>query len=142
MMKKVLVVASVLGLASAFAVQADKGGENRGANVCKTSTLKGTYVYRSTGVVSSKEYAEIGTEVYDGRGNVTGIATDSDDDVAHNLVGTYSINADCTGTVHYTAPVELHEDIVLGPKGDTFTFIDRSGAPGEVLSGQETRQSN
>ena len=140
-MKKMLVIASILGLATAFSAHADKGGDNGSGNTCKKSTLKGVYVFHSSGVVGGNAYAESGNESFDGRGHVVGHVVDSTD--AHGeLIGTYVINPDCSGTITYTSPEPLEEDIHLGPKGDFFTYIDHHPGTGEVVSGEETRQSN
>ena len=130
-MKRSLVI--MIGLLSAFQAHA-------GRYTCKTSTLKGLYVYHSTGVMDGNAFAESGNEVFDGKGNVTGSSVDSADSHGQ-LVGTYVINPDCTGTISYTLPVPLEEDIHLGPKGDTFTYIDHHPNSGQVVSGVETRQS-
>jgi len=138
-MKKAIVIASVLGLAmmSAFQVQAD---DNRQARVCKTSTLKGLYVFQTRSNDSS--YVDSGNEVFDGRGNVVGHVVDNGDETIHNLVGTYVINPDCSGVITYTQPEPAEEHIFLGPNGDSFAYIDHGVVPGSANYGTETRQGN
>ena len=107
--------------------------ESRG---CSTATLKGTYVHTAKGFeVAPPSIAGpvvgVGTDTFDGNGNVVTKATISLNGAILPLstTGTYSVNPDCTGT--YTLP------------GTTLTFVitdngDRIEAicidPGVVLS--------
>src|SRR5579863_4785309 len=91
------VTALVLGTAPA-ANAADKG--------CTNASLQGTFAYTSTGSIASPPeiagpIAEVGTQVFDGKGGTTATATISSNGSMTQLAitGTYTLNADCTGTM-------------------------------------------
>jgi hypothetical protein len=89
--------ALVLGI-TPTANAADKG--------CTNLSLQGTFAYTSTGSIASPPeiagpIAEVGTQVFDGKGGTTATATISSNGSMTQLVitGTYTLNADCTGTM-------------------------------------------
>ena len=91
-----LLNALALGVAST-AKAADLG--------CSNATLKGTFAYTSTGVIVAPAdiagpIAEVGIQSFDGNGGTTATATISGNGSiqALTIVGTYTVNPDCTGT--------------------------------------------
>jgi len=91
------VSALTLGMASANAE--DKG--------CSEATLKGTFAYTSTGFIVADAppsfigpSAEVGTQTFDGKGNVTFTfnASTNGSIGPGTSTGTYKVNEDCTGT--------------------------------------------
>ena len=72
---------------------------------CSNATLKGSFSHRGSGSVTAPPplagpFAGVGTDTFDGNGNITGSATVS---INGNIVpltetGTYKVNPDCTGT--------------------------------------------
>jgi hypothetical protein len=103
---KTFAIAAVAALALAVAPTAN--AEDKG---CSEASLKGTFAYTSTGFIVAAPvpalvgpYAEVGTQSFDGKGDVsftfnasqngnvgtgTGVVT---------ATGTYTVNEDCTGT--------------------------------------------
>ena len=80
---------------------------------CDASTLRGSYAIQLTGIVSGVNptitpvfgRAEIGIVTFDGAGNFTGKDTYNVAGVVARgtLTGTYTVNADCTGSLTVTA---------------------------------------
>src|SRR5215211_344327 len=105
----------------------DNGDEDDGAK-CSEATLDGTYLFAHDGVdVSGNDqapFAIAGMEKYDGNGKVTGVisANFNGDVVRHESIpGTFTVKADCTGTVTY-GPTEAL-DVFIAPNGSKFTFV-------------------
>jgi hypothetical protein len=108
---KTLTLAAIALLGIGIAPMAK--AESRG---CSTATLKGAYVHTAKGFeVAPPPIAGpivgVGTDTFDGNGNVVTKATISLNGtiLPLNATGTYSVNPDCTGT--YTLP------------GTTVTFV-------------------
>ncbi len=76
------------------------------AQNCSLSSWTGTHFFLINGTGPNSEktatvpYVQLGKLVSDGNGNITGTATESADGVIFNLTlkGTYTANADCSGT--------------------------------------------
>ncbi len=76
---------------------------------CSTATLKGSFGYTSIGTLTDSyvpppfagPFAEVGRQSFDGKGNTTATATVSSNGSinAVTVEGTYTVNADCTGTM-------------------------------------------
>jgi hypothetical protein len=76
---------------------------------CSNATLKGTYAHTASGFevappAIAGPIVGVGTDTFDGNGNVTTAATISlnGNILPLKATGTYSVNPDCTGT--YTIP--------------------------------------
>lgn len=90
---------AALALGMAFPAKADnyKG--------CSNASLKGTFSHMASGITTAPPamagpLAGVGTDTFDGKGNIKGTATLS---INGNIVpvsetGTYKVNEDCTGT--------------------------------------------
>jgi hypothetical protein len=72
---------------------------------CTNASLQGTFAYTSTGFITAPPevagpFAEAGTQYFDGNGATTATATLSQNGniLPVTIVGTYTVNTDCTGT--------------------------------------------
>jgi hypothetical protein len=99
---KLFAIAAAIALGIAPAARA----ENKG---CSNATLKGTFVHTASGFETAPPaiagpLVGVGTDTFDGNGNVATTATISLNGNIFPLktTGTYSVNPDCTGT--YTLP--------------------------------------
>ena len=128
-MKKFLLVAGVAAVATI-------GASAAMADDCSVASLKGHYTYWLQGYdAEGKPYAEVGQEHYDGAGNVetmTGVAGAAEPAADK---GTYTVNADCTGTITYESGAA--DKIFIAPSGDSFVFS--SSVAGVIQSGENTR---
>jgi len=98
---KTFAIAAVTALALGVAPTA-KADNHKG---CSNATLKGAFSHIGAGFTTAPPdmagpFAGVGTDTFDGNGNITGAATLS---VNGNIVtatesGTYKVNPDCTGT--------------------------------------------
>jgi len=96
---KTFTIAAVTALALSVAPTAKAAG-------CSNATLNGTFVYKGTGaILTPAEIAgpidEVGTLVFDGRGGLTGAGAmqQGGNNAPVTKTGTYTVNADCTGTL-------------------------------------------
>ena len=96
---------------------------------CSVATLEGTYLFAFDGVEITGNndrapFAIAGYAVFDGNGKEKGVASsNSNGEVSRNesVSGTYTIKADCTGTVTYGPKEAL--DVFIAPNGSMFTFV-------------------
>lgn len=106
------------------------------AEDCTMASIKGHYTYWAQGVdASGKATAEVGQEIYDGAGNLTAIAAVSGVAATSTDTGTYTVNADCTGTATYASGVTYN--LFIAPSGDSFVFS--SSQEGVVQAGENSR---
>jgi hypothetical protein len=117
----------------------DNGHENAVAK-CSKATLDGTYLFAHDGVdISGNDqapFAIAGMETYDGNGKVKGVfSANSNGNVDRQVSfsATYTVKADCTGTV--TSGPEA-QDVFIAPDGSMFTFV-QTKPPETVTSGFE-----
>src|SRR5215211_26062 len=123
----VLLVVGAGVLAGGAGYAKNDGDENAVAK-CSKATLHGTYLFAQDGVDitgnDQKPFAIAGMEKYDGNGKVKAVisANFNGDVVRHESIpGTYTVKADCTGTVTY-GPTEAL-DVFIAPNGSMFTFV-------------------
>jgi hypothetical protein len=101
---------------------------------CSTRTLRGTFGFSFSGTAvlggfEGKPGAVVGLMSFDGHGNVTGVVTAnaSGTVLRRSYEGTYTVNADCTGSVTAAAlPVSLltfQADGVIVNGGTEVLFI-------------------
>jgi hypothetical protein len=140
----VALVMTAMMLAMAMPATAQNTVANLPGPTCSEATLQGTYRFdyegfeiRGNGVVP---FSLAGFEVYDGNGQVHGVATTV---VNGQIVsrdepfsGTYNVNPNCTGTVTYTDGTRYRQFIL--PDGSGFWFI-QTNPPGVVAWGFEQR---
>ena len=134
-------VATML-LVMAMAALADAKNNDAAGAKCSEATLDGRYLFAYDGyeIKGNKKvpFAVAGYEVYDGNGHVKGVASTSVNGKITRkepFSGTYTVKADCTGTVTYKDGTRY--DLFITPDGSTYTFLQSN--PGVVVSGVEQR---
>jgi hypothetical protein len=110
---------------------------------CDVGTLRGTYLGANDGLVTQRphkgSYAAAEFQWFDGNGNTQGVysANSSGDTTGKvKFSGTYTVDADCTGTVTLTDGTEYR--LFIHPKGDMFAWV-QTKPPRYVVSGVEQR---
>jgi hypothetical protein len=145
-MKHIIVLSTIaalmLGVLTVGAVYANN--EDAGAKKCSVATLHGTYLFAFNGVEiqgndEQVPFAFAGYAVFDGNGKEKGIASSNfNGEVTRKepVSATYTVKADCTGTVTYRDGSQI--DVFIAPDGSIFTFIQTK--PSELVgSGFEPR---
>ena len=147
-MKRIIVLSTVaalmLGVLAAGAVYANMS-EDAGAK-CSEATLHGRYLFAFDGFkIKGNDkvvpFARAGYEVYNGNGKMKGaLSGNVDGEITRNepFSATYTVKADCTGTVTFAGPDAPRLDLFIAPDGSKFTQVGTS--PSEVVaSGFELR---
>src|SRR5215471_5403586 len=102
-MKKRMKTISSVALAAMLALAITQNSVFAKDQACSNASLKGSYGFYSSGfnVPAGTPRVTLGRETYDGNGNFTNTVTvNSNGTVIHgNNFGTYTVNADCTGTL-------------------------------------------
>ncbi len=115
---------------------------------CDLTSLNGAFGYKLTGYVyDSMGYTYylgvVGRMVSDGNGNLTGTDTYSFDGslVKRQYTGTYTINADCTGSLTITTSNgnSTHADLVIVGNGTEVELVQTDG--GYILTGTLKQQN-
>jgi hypothetical protein len=96
---------------------------------CSKATLKGTYLFAFNGVEikgnsEQRPFAIAGYDVFDGNGEVKGVASgNSNGEVFRKdpFTGTYTVKANCTGTVAYRDGPQI--DVFIAPDGSKLAFV-------------------
>jgi hypothetical protein len=144
-MKRIIVLSTVavlmLGVLAAGAGYANIS-EDAGAK-CSEATLHGRYLFAFDGFkIKGNDkvvpFARAGYEVYNGNGKMKGaLSGNLDEEITRNepFSATYTVKADCTGTVTYTDGTRY--DLFLDPDGTQFTFVQTN--PEFVGAGFEPR---
>ena len=112
---------------------------------CSKATLKGRYLFAQNGVEikgnEQRPFAIAGYDVFDGNGKVKGHASANfNGKITRSkepLPGTYTVKANCTGTLTFTNGTRY--DIFIAPDGSMFTFVHTN--PELVSAGFEQRGS-
>lgn len=108
---------------------------------CAPDTLSGTYLFAFSGIDiagGGAPFAVAGYEVYDGAGRMRSVVTsNAAGKLARNVhqPGSYTVAADCTGTVTY-ADGTIY-DLFIAPDGSNFVFVETN--PEKVAAGFEPR---
>lgn len=90
---------------------------------CSVADLHGTFGLSSTGSFAGMPFTRVGRETLDGKGYTSGSATNSVNGVVSpsTFIGTYTVNADCTGTLTVNdssfGPTHYNIVIVGSPRG-------------------------
>jgi hypothetical protein len=127
----VVMGAAVLVLVASLAASAALAAPGLGAR-CSLATLNGTYIMQAQGIQVGGNapgpfgYASISS--YDGKGGTRATYSGSFNGfVLRNqlLTGTYTVNADCTGTetADLGGGVVAHYDNFLSPNGNMYTAV-------------------
>jgi hypothetical protein len=124
----VVLILLVVG-AGVLTVGAGYAKDESEAAKCSEATLDGTYLFAADGVAIKGDeqlpFSYAGYEVFDGQGKVKQVLTlnINGKKVIHNetLSGTYSVEADCTGTATYSDGTR--DDQFIAPDGSQLTFV-------------------
>ena len=135
-----LVVVGVVGLVGVLAVGTGFADDENAAKAkCSKATLHGTYLFANDGVdVTGKKqvpFAAAGYDVYDGNGKIDSVASVNFNGQVFRKVhgsGTYTLKADCTGTVTFAGRDAPRLDLFVAPDGSKFTQVGTS--PSEAVS--------
>jgi hypothetical protein len=131
----------LIGTASAAPIAA-----TRKTHSCSNATLNGTYTfgYISWSISNGKSTpaSEAGADTFNGKGTGTGVITAAYNGVlaGNNMpdTSTYTINADCTGTIVFNSAGSLfHFNVYVSPSGNSFSLISTDA--GTAVAGTETR---
>lgn len=139
-MKNKLLTIAYVSLLSVGYVQVTSADVQHGKNTCSLKTLKGSYMYASSGTSSLSgaivDYSDAGIATYDGHGNFTDSVSVNGDPTVSNYIGTYTVNRNCTGTLTYTTD-DTHYNIFVSPDGSILNFVQTDA--GTNISGEEKR---
>ena len=142
-----LVVLGLVGVVGVLAIEAgyakdEAEDEDAAGAKCSEATLDGRYLFAGDGgeIKGNDQlpFAYAGYDVYDGNGKVNQIfSANVDGKITRNesISGTYTVNADCTGTV--TTEGGTHYDLFIAPDGSMFTFVQTDSE--NVTSGTAQR---
>jgi hypothetical protein len=105
--------------------------ENASRAKCSKATLKGTYLFAQNGVEikgnsEQRPFAIAGYDVFDGNGEVKGVDSGNFNGEVFRkdpFSGTYTVKANCTGTVTFRDGAAIHGDIFIAPDGSKFAFV-------------------
>ena len=104
---------------------------------CSKATLHGTYPFAFDGVEikgnnGQAPFATAGYAVFDGNGKEKGVASSNfNGEVTRkeSISGTYTVKADCTGTLTFADGSQI--DLFIAPDGSMFTFVQTK--PSELV---------
>jgi hypothetical protein len=102
-------------------------------NSCSLATLRGTYAWFVVATnIYSGPYSASGMESYDGRGNVKGYQKSSDGVTQSTVTyaATYTITANCIGTVIYDGDTANPFTLFAAPDGSNFYWNNNFGFGG------------
>ena len=136
-----LILLVVVGAAALTTVGAGYAKDEDAAGAkCSVATLHGTYLFAQNGVEikgdEQRPFALAGYEVFDGNGEVKGVASGNfNGETFRNdrFSGTYTVKANCTGTVTFKDGAATQGDVFIAPDGSMFAFVRT--APEDVAAG-------
>ena len=136
-------------LSQGTAVSVAQQDTQQAAPRCSNANLSGGYGFSVNGTTANAEhYSLVGRFVADGKGGVTGVSTQSVNGAISrpSFTGTYTVNADCTGTANltfdYGGTAPLNFIIVDDGKSVDIISAGTSGSQGDNEVGTATRQFN
>jgi hypothetical protein len=140
-----LMVLGVVGLVGVLAVgRGFANDENASRAKCSEATLKGTYLFAQNGVEikgnDQRPFALAGYDVFDGNGKVRGVSSGNFNGEVFRkdpFTGTYSVKANCTGTVTFRDGAAAQGDMFIAPDGSMFAFVRTT--PEDVAAGIDSR---
>jgi hypothetical protein len=114
---------------------------------CSKATLKGTYLFAFNGVEikgnsEQRPFAIAGYDVFDGNGEVRGVSSGNFGGEVFRkdpFTGTYTVKANCTGTVTFRDGAAAQGDMFIAPDGSKFAFVRTT--PEDVSAGIDSRGS-
>lgn len=116
------------------AVELGYANEREHATTCTLATLKGRYLFvvngtyfpPAAGVTVESLFSRVGSRIFNGDGTGTTISTESINGVITNADShrdlSYTVNADCTGTVKVLG-IGATQEMFVAPNGDDMTVI-------------------
>jgi hypothetical protein len=124
-----VVLLLVVGVVAILAVGAGYAKDESAAGAkCSVATLNGTYLFAQDGAVIKgkfqRPFALAGYDVFDGNGKVDAVfSANFNGDIIRkeHASGTYTVKADCTGTVTYAGGTQV--DLFIAPDGSMYTFV-------------------
>ena len=143
-----LMVLGVLGLLGVLAVGRGFASDEKATGAkCSEATLKGTYLFAQNGVEikgNSEQlpFAIAGYDVFDGNGEVRGVSSGNFNGEVFRkdpFTGTYTVKANCTGTVTFRDGAAAQGDMFIAPDGSKFAFVRTT--PEDVSAGIDSRGS-
>ena len=141
-----LILLVVVGAAALTTVGAGyaKDEDDSSRAKCSVATLKGTYPFAQNGVEikgnEQRPFAIAGFDVFDGDGGVKGVASGNVNGEVFRkepFTGTYTVKANCTGTVTFKDGAATQGDVFIAPDGSMFAFVRTN--PEFVSAGFELR---
>jgi hypothetical protein len=102
---------------------------------CTNAILKGTYGFQRNGIAAGGvQLLALGTAVFDGIGTSNGVETNDRNGKSNavNVLATYVINADCTGTMSDTTRSVFSQMVVVGG-GDEILGISMTAGNNVVI---------
>jgi hypothetical protein len=126
-----LVVVGAAALLTPVGAGHAKGEDASSRAKCSNATLKGTYLFAENGVEikgngDQRPFAIAGYDVFDGQGEVKGVDSGNINGEVFRkdpFTGTYTVKANCTGTVTFRDGTAIHGDIFIAPDGSKFAFV-------------------
>jgi hypothetical protein len=144
----VLLLAVAGGSAPVHADHEDASATLESADACSQASLQGTYGFSFHGVnlkpdgARASEFAGVGLETFDGHGGIISgrlTSTFGGQPAAPTFSGTYSVNADCTGTKTIIIDGQpSHYALVVVDHGRAIETAETD--PGTVLAFTQVRQ--
>ena len=140
-----LMVLGLLGVVGVLAVGAGYAkDENADRAKCSEATLDGTYLFAQNGVEikgnDQRPFALAGYDVFDGNGKVRGVSSGNFGGEVFRkdpFTGTYTVKANCTGTVTFKDGAATQGDVFVAPDGSMFAFVRTN--PEDVAAGIDPR---
>jgi hypothetical protein len=140
-----LMVLGFLGVVGVLAVGAGYAkDENADRAKCSEATLDGTYLFAQNGVEikgnDQRPFALAGYDVFDGNGKVRGVSSGNFGGEVFRkdpFTGTYTVKANCTGTVTFKDGAATQGDVFVAPDGSKFAFVRTN--PEDVAAGIDPR---
>jgi hypothetical protein len=137
-------VVGVLAVGAVSAKDETAKDEDAGAK-CSEATLHGTYLFAQNGVEirgnDQRPFALAGYDVFDGNGEVRGVSSGNFGGEVFRkepFTGTYTVKANCTGTVTFTGGgAATQGDVFIAPDGSMFAFVRTN--PEGVAAGLDPR---
>jgi hypothetical protein len=123
-------VIPLVGVVGVLAMGAGSAKDEATRAKCSEATLHGTYLFAQDRVEikgnDHRPFAIAGYDVFDGNGEVKGVASGNfNGETFRNerFSSTYSVKANCTGTVTFTDGAATQGDVFIAPDGSMFTFV-------------------
>ena len=147
---RIMIVYGLL-VAGLIAVEPGYAEEKEHGPTCTLKTLKGRYLFADKGTILPPAFgvtgptpgADAGFHLFNGDGTGTDIVTFriNGETVLKNAVvpTSYTVNADCTGTITVLVPGGPHFDIFIAPSGEAIVLVGTD--PGNYATSIDRRVS-